>query len=155
VESGERAYPSRPIVAVGGLVIENDRALLIRRGAPPREGEWSIPGGALEVGEELAAGVERELAEETNLEVRALGLLEVFDRIIRDAEGRPVYHFVILDYLCKRISGEPRAGSDVLEVAWAGEDELRAFNLTDAVERVVHDAFRAARKSYPAPEALS
>lgn len=155
MESGERAYPSRPIVAVGGLVIENDRALLIRRGAPPREGEWSIPGGALEVGEELAAGVERELAEETNLEVRALGLLEVFDRIIRDAEGRPVYHFVILDYLCRRISGEPRAGSDVLEVAWAGEDELRAFNLTDAVERVVHDAFRAARKSCPAPEPLS
>lgn len=146
MDSSSRKYPSRPIVGVGGLVIENDRVLLIRRGSPPLEGEWSIPGGALEVGEVLAKGVERELTEETGLVVRVLCLLEVFDRIIRDAEGRPVYHFVILDYLCERSSGEAHAASDVLNVAWTREEELGAFHLSDAAERVVRNAFRTVRE---------
>jgi ADP-ribose pyrophosphatase YjhB (NUDIX family) len=146
VDPTDRIYPSRPIVGVGGVVIEDGRALLIRRGAPPLQGEWSIPGGALKVGELLAEGVERELREETGLRVRVLGLLEVFDRIVRDDTGQPMYHFVILDYLCEKISGEARAGSDALEVAWAAEDELGAFNLTEAATRVFYSAFRVARR---------
>src|SRR5262249_30359449 len=96
-----REYPERPIVGVGGVVIENDRALLIRRGSAPLLGEWSIPGGMLEVGETISEGVQRELLEETALEVKVLDLIEVFERVTRDADGRSKYHFVILDYLCE------------------------------------------------------
>jgi 8-oxo-dGTP diphosphatase len=146
VDSTDRLYPSRPIVGVGGVVIQDGRALLIRRGTPPLQGEWSIPGGGLEVGEPIAEGVARELYEETRLRVRVLDLLEVFDRIIRDADGRPMYHFVILDYLCERISGDIRAGSDVVDVAWAAPDELGTFGLTETATRVVNRAFKAVRE---------
>jgi 8-oxo-dGTP diphosphatase len=117
-----REYPDRPVVGVGGVVIRDGRALLIRRGSPPLAGQWSIPGGTLELGETIAEGVRRELREETGLEVRVLDLIEVFDRIFPDGEGRPQYHFVILDYLCEAAAGTPRAGSDVTDVAWAGEE---------------------------------
>src|SRR5215475_12276846 len=111
-----REYPDKPVVGIGGVVIENGRALLIRRGTEPLIGQWSIPGGTLELGESLQAGVARELLEETGLEVRVLDLIEVFDRIFpADQTGsastsRPRYHYVIVDYLCEHISGEPRAG---------------------------------------------
>ncbi|MGB2887453.1 MAG: NUDIX hydrolase [Candidatus Acidiferrales bacterium] len=137
----KREYPDRPVVGVGGVVIENGRALLIRRGHPPLEGEWSIPGGALEIGETIAEGVRRELAEETGLEVRVLDLIEVFERIFPDGSGRPQYHFVILDYLCERVSGEPRPGGDAHDTAWAREGELPQFSLTPAATRVLEKAF--------------
>ena len=114
-----REYPEKPVVGVGGVVIENARVLLIRRGTEPLLGQWSIPGGTLELGESLKDGVARELLEETGLHVRVLDLIEAFDRIFPAAEpgntsvSRPRYHYVILDYLCERISGEPRAASDV------------------------------------------
>ena len=122
-----REYPERPIVGVGGVVISHGRALLIKRGHPPLEGEWSIPGGTLEVGETLLEGVRRELGEECGIEVRVLDLIEVFERVFRDEAGKVRYHFVILDYLCEALSGEARAGSDVVDVAWATESELEAI----------------------------
>lgn len=137
----KREYPDRPVVGVGGVVIENGRALLIRRGHPPLEGEWSIPGGALEIGETIAEGVRRELAEETGLEVRVLDLIEVFERIFPDGGGRPQYHFVILDYLCERVRGDPRPGGDARDTAWAREGELSQFSLTPAATRVLKKAF--------------
>jgi 8-oxo-dGTP diphosphatase len=140
-----REYPERPIVGVGGVIIANDRALLIKRGHPPLEGEWSIPGGTLELGETLREGVRRELAEETGVEVRVLDLIEVFERIFRDDKGRPRYHFVILDYLCEAIAGEPRAGSDVTHVAWASEAELEQYSLTPTAARVIRRAFEMCR----------
>jgi 8-oxo-dGTP diphosphatase len=143
-----REYPERPVVGVGGVVIEDGRTLLILRGSEPLRGQWSIPGGTLELGESLEAGVARELLEETGLEVRVLDLIEVFDRIFteRDAGGggtpqKPKFHYVIIDYLCERISGEPRPGSDVTDVAFAREDELGRFALTVAVTRVLRKAF--------------
>jgi ADP-ribose pyrophosphatase YjhB (NUDIX family) len=148
-----REYPQRPVVGVGGVVIEDGRALLIRRGSEPLRGEWSIPGGTLELGETLEAGVARELLEETGVEVRVLDLIEVFDRIY-DSDGkiakvgekRPRYHYVIADYLCERVSGEPRAGSDVTDVAYAREDELSQYGLTETATRILRKAFAMDRQ---------
>jgi len=154
--SPQREYPEQPIVGVGGVVIFEDRALLIRRGSEPLKGEWSIPGGTLEVGETIAEGVRRELREETGLEVRTLELIEVFERIFPDSAPasnqagaadarRPRYHFVILDYLCEVVSGTPRAGTDVTDLVFAGEDELARYNLSPTATRVLHNAFAMSR----------
>ena len=150
-----REYPERPVVGVGGVVIEGGRALLIRRGSEPLRGQWSIPGGTLELGESLERGVARELLEETGLEVRVLELIEVFDRIYEGDNAAaggglektglekkgPKYHFVIVDYLCERIRGEAVAGSDVTQVAFAREDELDGYGLTETATRIVRKAF--------------
>ena len=143
-----REYPERPVVGIGGVIIEDGRALLIRRGTEPLLGHWSIPGGTLEIGEFLQQGVARELLEETNLEVRVLDVIEVFDRIFpaeppgpNGPTRGPKFHFVIVDYLCERISGEARAGSDVTDVAFAREDELERFHLTETATRVLLKAF--------------
>jgi 8-oxo-dGTP diphosphatase len=144
--SDSREYPQRPVVGVGGVVIADGRALLIKRGHPPLQGQWSIPGGTLEVGETLLEGVERELAEETGIHVRVAGLIEVFERVFRDDAGKAKYHFVILDYLCEAVEGEARAGSDVTDVAWASEDDLERFSLTPTATRVVRRAFEMARE---------
>ena len=140
-----REYPDRPVVGVGGVIIHQGRALLVRRGSEPLKGEWSIPGGTLELGETLEQGVARELLEETGLAVRVLELIEVFERIFPGEGGRPRYHFVIADYLCQRVSGEPRAGSDVTHVAYAAEDELAQYHLTETAARVLRKAFALAR----------
>ncbi len=140
-----REYPQQPVVGVGGVVIQDGRALLIRRGSEPLAGQWSIPGGTLELGETIAEGVRRELREETGLEVHVLELIEVFDRIFRDSGGRTQYHFVILDYLCETVAGTPRPGSDVTDVAFVGQEELNRYSLTEAVTRVLGKAFAMAR----------
>lgn len=149
--ASSREYPERPIVGVGGVIIEEGRALLIRRGSEPLRGEWSIPGGTLELGESLQEGVARELREETGLEVRVLEVIEVFDRIFADEnlpslerKPGPRFHFVIVDYLCERIGGEPCAGGDVTDVAFAREDELGLYHLTETATRVLKKAFAMA-----------
>lgn len=141
----DREYPERPIVGVGGVVISQGRVLLVRRGAPPLQGEWSIPGGMLETGETIMEGVRRELAEETGVEVRVNGLIEVFERISLDEAGKHKYHYVVLDYYCDAIRGEPRAGSDAAEVAWVSEKDLDAYALSTAARRVIQKAFEMAR----------
>ena len=132
------------MVGVGGVVIDDARTLLIRRGSHPLKGEWSIPGGLLEVGETLEQGVARELLEETGLEVRVGELIEVFDRIYfgnEEPKGRPRFHYVIVDFLCERVAGEPVAGSDVTDVAFAREEELGKYALTETATRVLRKAF--------------
>jgi 8-oxo-dGTP diphosphatase len=154
-----REYPELPIVGVGGVIIADERVLLARRGSEPMRGEWSIPGGVLEVGESLAEGVMRELREETGLFVRVLELIEALDRILPEptvhlpqtsgperAGPRPRYHFVILDYLCEIVEGEPRAGGDITELAFVREEEISRYALTPAVLRVVGKAFAMARE---------
>jgi 8-oxo-dGTP diphosphatase len=154
--SSWREYPERPIVGVGGVVIENSRALLIRRGTEPLIGQWSIPGGTLELGETLAEGTARELQEETGLEVKVLEMIEAFERInfghgadeswtTPEERRRPRFHFVIVDYLCERVAGNPVAGGDVTDVAWVGEDELEKYQLTPTATRVIRKAFSLAR----------
>jgi len=142
------------MVGVGGVVVHEERALLIRRASPPLQGEWSIPGGMLELAETLEQGVVRELAEETGLEVKVVELIEVFERIFPAPPGadgspgdaaRPRFHFVILDYLCEMQGGKIAAASDALEIAWVREEELGKFNLTVAATRVLRKAFALAR----------
>ncbi len=152
---GKREYPDHPVVGVGGVVILDGCALLIRRGSEPLKGQWSIPGGTLELGETLEEGVRRELYEETSVEVRVLEIIEVFERISTGADAnssaplavraRPQYHFVIVDYLCEAVSGSPCAGSDVTDVALVTEEDLPAYSLTPTATRVVRKAFAMAR----------
>jgi len=137
----KREYPDRPIVGVGGVVIKGERVLLVRRGGEPLKGEWSIPGGTLELGEELAAAARRELKEETGLDVEPLEVLSVFDRIIRD--GRKIrYHYVIVDYACRLKGGTLAPASDVLDARWVRRRDLPRYHLTERATAVVLCAFQ-------------
>jgi ADP-ribose pyrophosphatase YjhB (NUDIX family) len=140
------------MVGVGGVIIVEGCALLIRRGSEPLLGEWSIPGGMLELGETLEEGVARELLEETGLTVRVIELIEVFDRIyVESAAGAneekkgPRFHYVIVDYLCERAAGDAVAGSDVTELVFASEEELDKYKLTETATRILKKAFAMER----------
>jgi 8-oxo-dGTP diphosphatase len=133
--------PAAPVVGVGGVVVRNGQVLLIRRGKPPLQGRWVVPGGTVELGETLEGALVREMEEETSLRVEPIEVLTVFDRIEREGE-RVVYHYVIVDYLCRWLSGEARAGSDALDVAWATPDQLADYDMPPKAVEVVRDAFR-------------
>ncbi|MEW6320814.1 MAG: NUDIX hydrolase [Acidobacteriota bacterium] len=122
-------FPEAPVVAVGAVIVREGRALVVRRAHPPRQGEWSLPGGRVELGERLEDAVRREIREETGLDVRVGPILEVFDRVHRTDDGRVQYHFVIVDYLCEPVSGTARAGDDAEDLAWVSRDELEAFGI--------------------------
>lgn len=132
----------RPILGVGGLVFDADRVLLVRRGAHPAKGYWSIPGGKLRDGETLADAVERELLEETGLRVRVGDLVEVYERLPRPGAGGTEAHFVVLDYLCEAVGGLLRAGDDADAVRWFAVDGLDGLHLTPGAADVVRKAFR-------------
>ena len=120
----EREYPERPWVGVGALIFRGGRVLLVRRGHAPSLGEWSIPGGALEVGETLADGVKREVREETGLVVEPVATVDVVDRIARDEAGRVQFHYVLVDYLCRVTGGSEACADDAVGLRWASMDEL-------------------------------
>ena len=141
----KREYPKHPIVGVGGIVIDRGRALLIRRRKEPLKGEWSIPGGMLELGEEIAAGVRRELKEETGLDVEPLECILVFDRIARDG-ARVKYHYVILDYLCRKKGGRLRPASDVVDARWVRREDLPEYHLTELANTIILHAFEMVKK---------
>ena len=136
----QRLYPTRPIVGVGGIIVQDGRVVLIKRKYEPLAGRWSIPGGTLEVGEPLEEGVARELLEETGLAVRVGPVIEVFDRIMRDETGRVKYHFVLVDYLCHPLRGQLQAGDDVSEAEWVPFEGLVPFDLTDKATEVIRKA---------------
>lgn len=141
----KRDYPDRPIVGVGAVILDRDRVLVVRRDREPLKGEWSIPGGVLELGETLRAGAAREALEETGLEVEAGEVLEVFDRIVTDPKGRTQFHYVLIDFLCRVRGGALRAGSDVSEVRWLTESELESFPLSDGAGQLLKNAFTRSR----------
>ena len=132
--------PDRPVVGVGGVLIHGGKVLLIRRGKEPLRGRWVVPGGTVELGETLEEALVREMREETGLTIEPAGLLTVFDRI-QSGSGRVDYHYVIVDYVCRYVAGEARAGSDAEAVAWAGLDELEPYDLPAKALEVVQDAF--------------
>jgi ADP-ribose pyrophosphatase YjhB (NUDIX family) len=132
-----REYPDNPLVGVGAVIVQDYRVLLIRRGQPPLLGEWSLPGGVLECGETLRDGVVREACEETGLVVETGEMLGVYERVIRDAEGRVRYHYVLIDFLCRPLCGDLKAGSDAADVRWFTGDELPALNLAYDANDVV------------------
>jgi ADP-ribose pyrophosphatase YjhB (NUDIX family) len=130
---------------VGALIIEGDRILLVERGREPLKGWWSLPGGVVEAGERLENAARREVREETGLEVEIVCLLEVFERIMRDAAGRFEYHYVLMDYLCRSIGGELCAADDASGVAWFTEPGLRDLKITEGTPAVIAKAFRHLR----------
>ena len=136
----ERAYPTRPIVGVGAVVLVDNRVVLIRRRYAPLAGQWNLPGGAVELGETLEEAVVRELEEETGLHVRVGPAIDTFDRIHRDADGRVQYHYVLVDFLCWPIAGELGAASDVMEATLADPADLGPYNLTDKAREVIAKA---------------
>jgi ADP-ribose pyrophosphatase YjhB (NUDIX family) len=142
--SNRREYPDRPIVGVGAVIVDQGRVLLVKRGSPPLLGEWSLPGGVVELGETLRAAAEREAREETGLIVKAGEVLEVLDRIIPGKDAAPQYHYVLIDFLCVVKSGDLRAGGDAADVCWASETELGKFKLEQPAIEVIRKAFARA-----------
>jgi 8-oxo-dGTP diphosphatase len=137
----KRDYPDRPIVGVGAVIIDRERVLLIKRGNPPLLGEWSLPGGVVELGETLRAAAERESLEETGLLVKAGEVIEVLDRIISGRAGAPQYHYVLIDFLCTVQGGKLCAGGDAADVHWANENELAEYKLERPAVEVIRKAF--------------
>ena len=138
MSSDRRLYPDRPVVGVGAVVLdENGMVVLIRRRYEPLAGRWSLPGGMLELGETLEDGVAREILEETGLQVAVGPVIEVFDRIMLDADSRVRYHFVLVDYLCRPTGGVLQPGSDVDAAVLAAPADLTAFGLTDKAAAVI------------------
>src|SRR5690606_16547665 len=136
------AYPSQPVTGVGAIVLQQDEVLLVRRGTAPQKGLWSLPGGALELGESLHQAVRREVMEETGLDVRVLEFAGAFERITKDDDGEIQYHYVLLDYLCEIVGGTLAAGDDAAEAEWVNRAGLGDRTLTPGVEAVIETAFR-------------
>ncbi len=141
--ASNRQYPDRPILGVGALIFRDDCILLVERGKEPLKGYWSLPGGVVEAGETLEQAIRREVREETNLEVEIVRTLEIFERIMRDADGRPEYHYVLIDYLCRSASGDPKPADDAAKVEWVRRDELPGYHITEGTEPVIQKGFEA------------
>lgn len=127
---------------MGALIFEADRILLVERGHEPLMGWWSLPGGAVETGEKLHDAIIREVLEETNLAVEPIEVVEIFERLMHDADGKTEYHYVLIDYLCRVTGGDLRAGSDSSKAAWFGREELANLKLTKGTLPVIEKAFR-------------
>lgn len=132
-----REYPAQPVVGVGAVVVRDGRALIVRRAHEPRKGEWSLPGGHVHLGESLADAARREVKEETGLDIHPGPIIEAFDRVHRDPDGRIRYHFVIVDFVCESSTGEAVAGSDAEAVAWVTADELDAYGVNAHAAAVI------------------
>ena len=143
----QREYPSSPLVGVGGVVVRDGRVLLVQRGTEPSKGQWSIPGGLINVGESLREAVAREVREETGLVVEPVELIELLDRIHRD-EARVRYHYVIADYLCRVVGGTLLAASDADAVRWVERAEWNshsALRIEPITARVIEAGWQRAR----------
>ncbi len=132
-----REYPEVPLIGVGAIIVDGDRVLLIRRGQAPLLGEWSLPGGLVECGETLREATIREAREETGLAVEAVEMLGVYERIIRNDDGRARYHYVRIDFLCRQVGGDLKAASDAAGVDWFQREELPALKLRPDTHEVV------------------
>jgi 8-oxo-dGTP diphosphatase len=142
----DRRYPEHPLLGVGALIFQGGRILMAERGKPPLMGQWSLPGGLVETGESLECAIRREVLEETGLEVKPLGVLEIFERIMRNAEGAAEYHYVLLDYICRVTGGALRAGDDASRVAWFERRALKDLHITEGTLAVIEKGFRNRRK---------
>ncbi|MFZ0773341.1 MAG: NUDIX hydrolase [Candidatus Sulfotelmatobacter sp.] len=137
----QREFPEVPLVGVGAVIIEDARVVLVKRRHPPLRDEWSIPGGVLEVGERVREAAVREAREETGLTVEPGELLGVYDRVLRNAEQRVQYHYVLIDFLCRRVAGDLAAASDAAEVRWFTREELAGLKLAEDTIDVIRKGF--------------
>ena len=137
----QREFPEVPLIGVGAIIIEDSRVVLVKRAHPPLQAQWSIPGGVLEVGELVREAAVREAREETGLVVEPLELLGVYDRVLRNLEQRVQYHYVLIDFLCRRVAGDLAAASDASEVRWFLREELPALKLAEDTLDVIRKGF--------------
>jgi ADP-ribose pyrophosphatase YjhB (NUDIX family) len=147
-ETNRRRYPERPIPAVGGVVLKGRDVLLVMRGKEPGFGEWSIPGGAILVGESLREALVREIREEVDILVDPVDLLDVLDRIVRDDHGMIRYHYILLDFLCLYRSGELKAGSDAMKARWVKSSDLRGYRLRRETEAIIRKGLAMAHSRW-------
>ena len=126
----KRLYPKQPIIGVGAVIIKDGKILLEKRKNEPGKGKWSIPGGLVELGENVEQTVMREVEEETGLEVEKPEHIDVVDNIIRDESGRVKYHFVIIDYFMRLKGGTLKAASDAEELKWVSLSDVEKYDLT-------------------------
>lgn len=137
----KREYPETPLVGVGAVILDQGRVVLVKRKFPPLAGEWSIPGGRLEIGETLREAVVREAREETGLTVEPAEVLGVYDRLLRDDGGRILYHYVLIDFLCRRLAGELQAGGDADDARWFSQEEIGKISLVEDTAEVIQLGF--------------
>lgn len=140
VVTDTRKYPDRPYVGVGAVIVQGGEVLIVKRKYDPLAGQWSLPGGGVELGETLEDSVVREMREETGLDIEVGPVIEVFDRITRDSNGDVRYHFVLVDYLCWPVGGELRASSDVEDARFVDPADLPQYNLTLKANQVIERA---------------
>jgi ADP-ribose pyrophosphatase YjhB (NUDIX family) len=136
----KREYPEAPIVGVGGVIFKDSSVLLVKRGQEPGKGQWSLPGGVVELGETLTDALKRELLEEVSLEIEIGGLVKLLDRILRDSEQKVQYHYVIVDYWGWMVSGELRPASDVSDARFVTLNQLKKMGVHHLVEETVRTA---------------
>ena len=137
----QREFPEVPLIGVGAVIVESNRVVLVKRAHPPLQAQWSIPGGVLEVGELVREAAAREAREETGLIVEPTKLLGVYDRVLRNPEQRVQYHYVLIDFLCRRVAGELAAASDAAEVQWFTQKELPDLKLAEDTLDVIAKGF--------------
>jgi 8-oxo-dGTP diphosphatase len=135
-----RDYPDRPLVGVGAVIVHDGRVVVVQRGTEPLKGQWSVPGGALEVGETLRQCAVREALEETGLRIEAGEVLEVFDAIYRQPDGRIQYHYVLIDFACRLLGGELKAGGDAAQAKWVTLEELDDYEVAETAKKVIGKA---------------
>jgi ADP-ribose pyrophosphatase len=134
-------YPGNPRVAVGAVVFKDGCVLLVRRAQPPAENLWAIPGGRVEIGETLKEAAEREILEETDIQIRAAKPIYTFDVIDRDAAGKVRFHYVIVDLAADYVRGEPSAGDDALEARWVSAKEINGLEVSPATLKLLKTKF--------------
>lgn len=137
-----RDYPTRPLVGVGAVIWRDDKVLLVRRGKPPKDGEWSLPGGAQELGETILQALTREVQEETGLTIKVVALIDVIDAIIPDKDGDIRNHYTLIDFAARWVGGDARAGDDVTAVRWVTLEEISEYGLWQETSRIIRDSVK-------------
>ena len=133
----QRQYPSQPLIGVGAVIIHQSKILIVKRANEPAKGLWSVPGGVVELGEQLYKALTREVKEETGLEIDIERLLDAVDNIVFDKAGKIQYHYVLLDYLCRLRGGALKAADDVNEIQWVSLEALQSLPITPTLNRMI------------------